>query len=131
MTINMLSDTQIVVLLNGHPELLEELTRFFLDPATVNPRFPLVRIIDPHAERNLSMQHHTDERNFFERLKNLEVLTKERFQNDDHTYESFLDIIKTYKKECKGIYEVYHEVVKLLNDHPDLLDEFTKLLPDP
>ncbi|KAL3526003.1 hypothetical protein ACH5RR_014375 [Cinchona calisaya] len=55
---------------------------------------------------------------------------KKRFQNDDHVYKSFLDILNMYRKEHKGINEVYHEVAALFEDHPDLLDEFTRFLPD-
>ncbi|KAM7506675.1 hypothetical protein LguiA_017128 [Lonicera macranthoides] len=55
---------------------------------------------------------------------------KKRFQNDDHVYKSFLDILNMYRKEHKGINEVYHEVAQLFNQHPDLLDEFTRFLPD-
>ncbi|KAH0715215.1 hypothetical protein KY284_008120 [Solanum tuberosum] len=57
---------------------------------------------------------------------------KERFQNDDHVYKSFLDILKMYKEEHnKNINDVYHEVAICLNDQPDLLDDFTKYLPEP
>lgn len=55
---------------------------------------------------------------------------KERFKINDHVYKSFLDILNKYRKEHKNSHEVYHEVAILLNDHPDLLDEFTKFLPD-
>ncbi|KAL8229153.1 hypothetical protein R6Q57_014053 [Mikania cordata] len=55
---------------------------------------------------------------------------KKRFQNDDHVYKSFLDILNMYRKENKGINEVYLEVATLFYDHPDLLDEFTRFLPD-
>ncbi|KAJ9564361.1 hypothetical protein OSB04_000327 [Centaurea solstitialis] len=55
---------------------------------------------------------------------------KKRFQNDDHVYKSFLDILNMYRKEHKGINEVYQEVATLFDDHPDLLDEFTRFLPD-
>ncbi|XP_060193680.1 paired amphipathic helix protein Sin3-like 2 isoform X1 [Lycium barbarum] len=55
---------------------------------------------------------------------------KKRFQNDDHVYKSFLDILNMYRKEHKGINEVYHEVAVLFDDHPDLLDEFARFLPD-
>ncbi|KAL3833187.1 hypothetical protein ACJIZ3_007923 [Penstemon smallii] len=55
---------------------------------------------------------------------------KKRFQNDDHVYKSFLDILNMYRKEHKGITEVYQEVEVLFHDHPDLLDEFTRFLPD-
>ncbi|GMP51063.1 hypothetical protein CsSME_00017440 [Camellia sinensis var. sinensis] len=55
---------------------------------------------------------------------------KKRFQNDDHVYKSFLEILNMYRKEHKGITEVYHEVVVFFSDHSDLLDEFTRFLPD-
>ncbi|KAI8032315.1 Paired amphipathic helix protein Sin3-like 2 [Camellia lanceoleosa] len=55
---------------------------------------------------------------------------KKRFQNDDHVYKSFLEILNMYRKEHKGITEVYHEVAVLFSDHSDLLDEFTRFLPD-
>ncbi|MFS8009056.1 putative transcription regulator Others family [Helianthus anomalus] len=34
-----------------------------------------------------------------------------------------------YRKEHKGINEAYSEVATLFDDHPDLLDEFTRFLP--
>ncbi|KAF3625278.1 hypothetical protein FXO37_30946 [Capsicum annuum] len=52
-----------------------------------------------------------------------------RFQNNDHVYKSFLDLLNMHRKARKGINEVYHEVAVLFNDHPDLLDEFTRFLP--
>ncbi|XP_076950966.1 paired amphipathic helix protein Sin3-like 2 [Bidens hawaiensis] len=55
---------------------------------------------------------------------------KKRFQNDDRVYKSFLDILNMYRKEHKGINEVYQEVASLFYDHPDLLNEFTRFLPD-
>ncbi|XP_039159223.1 paired amphipathic helix protein Sin3-like 2 isoform X2 [Eucalyptus grandis] len=55
---------------------------------------------------------------------------KKRFQNDEHVYKSFLDILNKYRKEHKDINEVYSEVENLFGDHQDLLEEFTKFLPD-
>ncbi|KAI4320443.1 hypothetical protein MLD38_033924 [Melastoma candidum] len=55
---------------------------------------------------------------------------KKRFQNDEHVYKSFLDILNMYRKEHKDINEVYSEVAGLFEDHLDLLDEFTRFLPD-
>lgn len=57
---------------------------------------------------------------------------KDRFQDDDnHVYKAFLDILNKYRREDKPISEVYREVAALFNKQPDLLDEFTKFLPDP
>ncbi|CAM8903474.1 unnamed protein product [Rhodiola kirilowii] len=55
---------------------------------------------------------------------------KKRFQHDEHVYKSFLDILNMYRKEHKAINEVYQEVAVLFDEHPDLLDEFTRFLPD-
>ncbi|KAK4798031.1 hypothetical protein SAY86_030357 [Trapa natans] len=55
---------------------------------------------------------------------------KKRFQNDEHVYKAFLDILNLYRKEHKDINEVYHEVAELFDDHPDLLEEFMRFLPD-
>lgn len=38
------------------------------------------------------------------------VLMQKRFQNDDHVYKSFLEILNMYRKEHKDILEVYREV---------------------
>ncbi|XP_071735041.1 paired amphipathic helix protein Sin3-like 2 isoform X1 [Rutidosis leptorrhynchoides] len=66
----------------------------------------------------------------FEEAINFVNKIKQRFINNDHVYKSFLDILNMYRKEHKGITEVYQEVATLFNDHPDLLDEFTRFLPD-
>ncbi|KAF5479524.1 hypothetical protein F2P56_000335 [Juglans regia] len=55
---------------------------------------------------------------------------KKRFQNDERVYKAFLDILNMYRKEHKDINEVYDEVATLFGGHPDLLDEFTRFLPD-
>lgn len=55
---------------------------------------------------------------------------KKRFQSDEHVYKSFLDILNMYRKEHKDIGEVYGEVAILFKDHRDLLEEFTRFLPD-
>ncbi|GAB2288794.1 hypothetical protein Dimus_023105 [Dionaea muscipula] len=66
----------------------------------------------------------------FEEAINFVNKIKRRFQNDDHVYKSFLDILNMYRKEHKNIDEVYEEVSQLFEDHPDLLDEFKRFLPD-
>ncbi|PKA53860.1 Paired amphipathic helix protein Sin3-like 4 [Apostasia shenzhenica] len=55
---------------------------------------------------------------------------KNRFQNDEHIYKSFLDILNMYRRENKSIHEVYQEVAVLFENHNDLLEEFTHFLPD-
>ncbi|OMO57274.1 Paired amphipathic helix [Corchorus capsularis] len=56
---------------------------------------------------------------------------KIRFQgDDDRVYKSFLDILNKYRKQNKSITEVRQEVAALFKDHPDLLSEFIRFLPD-
>ncbi|XP_074557091.1 paired amphipathic helix protein Sin3-like 3 isoform X3 [Curcuma longa] len=55
---------------------------------------------------------------------------KNRFENDEHVYKSFLDILNMYRRENKSIHEVYEEVAGLFQNHQDLLEEFTHFLPD-
>ncbi|XP_065030108.1 paired amphipathic helix protein Sin3-like 4 isoform X4 [Musa acuminata AAA Group] len=55
---------------------------------------------------------------------------KNRFQNDDRVYKSFLDILNMYRREDKSIHEVYQEVAALFQNHQDLLEEFIHFLPD-
>ncbi|KAK9683281.1 hypothetical protein RND81_10G128900 [Saponaria officinalis] len=66
----------------------------------------------------------------FEEAINFVNKIKNRFQNDDQVYKSFLDILNMYRKEHKNISEVYDEVSQLFEDHSDLLEEFTRFLPD-
>lgn len=42
---------------------------------------------------------------------------QKRFQNDEHVYKSFLEILNMYRKEHKDINEVYSEV----NMYQDIL----------
>ncbi|KAL1205946.1 Paired amphipathic helix protein Sin3-like 2 [Cardamine amara subsp. amara] len=55
---------------------------------------------------------------------------KKRFQHDEQVYKSFLDILNMYRKDNKNIAEVYNEVFTLFEDHSDLLEEFTRFLPE-
>ncbi|XP_022845041.1 paired amphipathic helix protein Sin3-like 2 isoform X1 [Olea europaea var. sylvestris] len=61
--------------------------------------------------------------NFVNKIKN-------RFQDDDRVYKDFLAILNMYRKDHKGIADVYEEVSALFIDHPDLLQQFTRFLPD-
>ncbi|KAJ0229578.1 Paired amphipathic helix protein Sin3-like 2 [Hirschfeldia incana] len=55
---------------------------------------------------------------------------KKRFQHSEDVYKSFLEILNMYRKDDKDITEVYNEVSTLFEDHPDLLEEFTRFLPE-
>ncbi|VYS66870.1 unnamed protein product [Arabidopsis thaliana] len=55
---------------------------------------------------------------------------KTRFQHNELVYKSFLEILNMYRKDNKDITEVYNEVSTLFEDHSDLLEEFTRFLPD-
>ena len=51
-------------------------------------------------------------------------------QSKERVYKAFLEILNMYRKEEKGITEVYEEVAQLFKHHQDLLEEFTHFLPD-
>ncbi|KAI5057749.1 hypothetical protein GOP47_0027764 [Adiantum capillus-veneris] len=55
---------------------------------------------------------------------------KTRFRQDEHIYQSFLEILYMYRKGNKYIQDVYDEVASLFREHQDLLEEFTYFLPD-
>ncbi|XP_013638049.1 PREDICTED: paired amphipathic helix protein Sin3-like 1 isoform X1 [Brassica oleracea var. oleracea] len=65
----------------------------------------------------------------FEEAINFVNKIKTRFKHDEHVYKSFLGILNMYRKEKKGISEVYNEVSILFEGHSDLLEEFTRFLP--
>jgi hypothetical protein len=48
------------------------------------------------------------------RCNDLVLFLQKRFQNDEHVYKSFLDILNMYRKEHKEIGEVYSEVICLV-----------------
>ncbi|KAH0468202.1 hypothetical protein IEQ34_003235 [Dendrobium chrysotoxum] len=55
---------------------------------------------------------------------------KSRFENDQHTYKSFLDILEMYRNHTKSSSEVCREVALLFENHEDLFMEFLHFLPD-
>ncbi|KAL0925039.1 hypothetical protein M5K25_003345 [Dendrobium thyrsiflorum] len=55
---------------------------------------------------------------------------KSRFENDRHTYKSFLDILEMYRNHTKSSSEVCQEVALLFENHEDLFVEFVHFLPD-
>ncbi|KAH9311385.1 hypothetical protein KI387_026420, partial [Taxus chinensis] len=54
-----------------------------------------------------------------------------RFRNDEQTHVKFLKILKRYKEGRKSINEVCEKIVKLFEDHSDLVEEFESFLFDP
>ncbi|XP_055808961.1 paired amphipathic helix protein Sin3-like 1 isoform X4 [Solanum dulcamara] len=65
-----------------------------------------------------------------EQALNLVNKIKQKHLGNNHEFKSFLNIMRECRKESKDVKEVYHEVAVLLNDRPDLLDEFSRFLPD-
>ncbi|XP_050258324.1 paired amphipathic helix protein Sin3-like 2 [Quercus robur] len=54
---------------------------------------------------------------------------KVRFQNDASVYIEFLDILIEFRKGHKDINTVQNQISILLDGHADLIDEFTRFLP--
>lgn len=62
---------------------------------------------------------------------NLMKKVKARFQgNENGVYKSFLEILEKYKKGSMCVIEVYAEVASLFTGHVDLLEEFTRFVPE-
>ena len=55
---------------------------------------------------------------------------KKTFENYPGTYHAFLEILYKYKTEQKSINDIYEEVSRLFEDHPELLAEFSQFLPE-
>ena len=68
----------------------------------------------------------------FQQRNAINYVTKirNRFQNEQATYQAFLKILYKYQQDQKGIKDVLEQVSQLFGDHPDLLDEFAQFLPD-
>jgi paired amphipathic helix protein Sin3a len=62
-------------------------------------------------------------RNFVKKIKT-------RFALHPSIYKAFLEILHLYHKGSHNIRDVYNQVAKLFQNHPDLLEEFTQFLPD-
>ncbi|XP_022641728.1 ABC transporter B family member 18-like [Vigna radiata var. radiata] len=56
---------------------------------------------------------------------------KERFKKDQDAYASFLESMKSYKEDKrKTSCDLHGEIAIIFKDHQDLLDEFTRLIPN-
>ena len=55
---------------------------------------------------------------------------KERFTDEPEKYQTFLEILHTYKNKQRDINAVIKAVSVLFEEHPDLLNEFTFFHPD-
>lgn len=53
-----------------------------------------------------------------------------RFADSPDTYNQFIEILKMYKRESKPIQDVYAQVKLLLNDAPDLMEDFKYFVPE-
>ncbi|KAL6551522.1 hypothetical protein OROGR_007676 [Orobanche gracilis] len=103
-------------LFNGHPNLILGFNTFL-------PKDYEITLTDEEEAPPKKAVDFNEAINFVNKIKKY-------FQNDEHIYKSFLDILNMYRKEHKGIIEVYQEVAALFDDHPNLLDEFTRFLPE-
>ncbi|KAM3253172.1 hypothetical protein P3L10_007242 [Capsicum annuum] len=99
-------------LFKGHPNLLRGLNPFL-----------------PEGYEILFLNEDEKKANYYEQALSFVGKIKERL-GSDHEYQSFLDIMRKYGKECNDVEKLYHKIATLLNDYPDLLEEFTRFLPD-
>ncbi|WMV51136.1 hypothetical protein MTR67_044521 [Solanum verrucosum] len=128
-------NNEVAVLFNDHPDLLDKFSEILKDSVTPNPLSSLLLvlnfllpcsydiILNDEVKPPLKKSIH------FEQVFSF-VNTMKKHLVNNHEYKSFLDFMNKCRKEHKDVKEVYHEVSVLLNDRPDLLDEFSEFLPD-
>ncbi|KAH0768449.1 hypothetical protein KY290_004412 [Solanum tuberosum] len=126
---------EVAVLFNAHPDLLDEFTEFLKDSVTPNPLCSLLLVLNPLLPcgydliLNNEVKPPLKKSIHFEQVFSFVNKIKKHLVNN-HEYKSFLDIMNKCRKERNDVKEVYNEVAVLLNDRPDLLDEFSGFLPD-
>ncbi|KAG5581315.1 hypothetical protein H5410_051942 [Solanum commersonii] len=132
---NLVENIKVAVLFNDHPDLLDEFTKFLKDSVTPNPLASLLLVLNSLLPcgydiiLNDKVKPPLKKSIHFEQVFNFVNKIKEHLVNN-HEYKSFLDIMNKCRKESNDVKEVYHEVAVLLNDRPELLDEFFGFLPD-
>lgn len=133
-------------LFKGHPQLILGFNTF-LPPGYKIEAIP--EETPSHVRENMNVQHFPSspaqsvqqtpvlptnsqrKQPEFDHARNYVKKIKMRFSLEPHIYKSFLEILHTYHKEQHTIRDVYDQVATLFQKHPDLLEEFTKFLPDP
>ncbi|EOA34590.1 hypothetical protein CARUB_v10022148mg [Capsella rubella] len=101
-------------LFKGEPEILLGFNTFV-------PMGYKITLNDDETPPNKSIAHFDDAFNFVNKVK-------KRFENPE-TFESFLNVLNSYKKENMCVAELYSEVSILFRGHRDLLEEFHQFLP--
>ncbi|KAL5784331.1 hypothetical protein ACOSQ2_006723 [Xanthoceras sorbifolium] len=113
---------QIKKLFEGHEDLLLGFNGFM-------PEGYMISLDDDEDEEEEETQTEEEEGEISKSLKFAEALSfvnkvKLRFENcDEHVYQAFLDVIRNRNNMITTI-----EVAQLLGDHPDLLQDFDRLL---
>ncbi|BAU01123.1 hypothetical protein VIGAN_11028400 [Vigna angularis var. angularis] len=128
-------------LLRGHHTLILRFNNFLPKEHEIKlnePRQELVRLVDNIKERFkndqpayasflVSMKTYKEDK----RKTTCDLHGEERFKNDQPAYASFLVSMKTYKEDKrKTTCDLHGEIAILFKDHQDLLEEFTRLLPN-
>ncbi|KAL1213691.1 Paired amphipathic helix protein Sin3-like 4 [Cardamine amara subsp. amara] len=106
--------SKVKELFKGQQELLLGFNTFLPEDSHIHPEE------DDQTPPKMSM-HFDDAINFVKKVKT-------KLQND-HAYKSFLDVLKSHRKEYKSVAELYQEVSIIFQDHPDLLVDFHDFLP--
>ncbi|AAB61109.1 F20P5.23 gene product [Arabidopsis thaliana] len=106
--------SKVKELFKGQPELLLGFNTFL-------PTGFEITLSDDELTSNSKFAHFDEAYEFVNKVKT-------RFQNND-VFNSFLEVLKTHKKENKSVAELYQEVAILFQGHRDLLEEFHLFLP--
>lgn len=55
---------------------------------------------------------------------------RNRFNRDQATFKTFLDIVDDFQSEQKSLPDLYRQISQLFSGHPDLIEDFRRFLPD-
>ncbi|KAL2252439.1 UNVERIFIED_CONTAM: Paired amphipathic helix protein Sin3-like 1 [Sesamum indicum] len=98
-------------LFKGHPNLILGFNTFL-------PKGYEITLTDEEEAPPKRTVEFEEAISFVNKIK-VEFLSLKRFEHDDHVYKSFLDILNMYRKEHKGITEVYQELQTVSSDEVD------------
>ncbi|WJX56904.1 hypothetical protein P8452_42518 [Trifolium repens] len=106
--------SKVKELFEGHTELLLKFNTFLPDGYEITP---------PQNEPTEIRETKNFAKKYLDKVKT-------RFESEPHVYESFMDLLNTYKNQDKIIdEELFQMVISLFQGHPDLVDGFTHFFP--
>ncbi|KAK2428535.1 paired amphipathic helix protein Sin3 [Trifolium repens] len=114
--------SRVKELFKGHKELLVKFNTFLPDDVEYSEvTFQSNKSDDEYDE--VSSQPRKSNVNLEYAVKYLRGV-KNRFQDEPHIYQSFIDIVNMYRYQNKSADDIWHMVISLFEGHQDLIDGF-------